>query len=180
MERRHRRSVRLDAYDHAQPGAYFVTIVTHQRLCLFGEIVDREARLSPLGEIVEREWRRTAEIRSEIELGAFVVMPNHLHGIVVISADASSHAPQVGATGGSPLGPRGPAPKSLGALVAGFKASATKQINLLRATPNVPVWQRNYYEHVIRGQEDWERIHRYIDSNPTQWARDEENPQREL
>jgi REP element-mobilizing transposase RayT len=98
-----RRSIRLPGYDYAQPGAYFVTIVAAGRQCLFGDVVEQEMRLSRFGEIVRDEWLRTPEIRQETELGAFVVMPNHFHGIVVISADASVGASAVGATRRSPL-----------------------------------------------------------------------------
>ncbi len=172
-----RHSIRLHGYDYSQPGAYFVTLVAARRECVFGEIVGQEMRLNRLGEIVQYEWQRTPHVRREIELGAFVVMPNHFHGIVVISADALLGASAVGATGRSPLRPHGPEPRSLGALIAGFKSSVTKQINLLRSTPNLPVWQRNYYEHIIRNAKDWDRIHWYIESNPCMWAMDEENPQ---
>ncbi len=176
LDEHHRRSIRLKGYDYAQAGAYFVTIVTAGRQCLFGEITGAEMRLSPFGEIVSKEWRRTPEIRHGVELGAFVVMPNHFHAILVFSSDAPCGASDVGATRRSPLRPRGPSPRSLGALMAGFKSSVTKQINILRATPNVAVWQRNYYEHIIRNEKDWDRIHRYIESNPANWAEDDENP----
>ena len=189
----HRRSIRLPGYDYTQPAAFFVTLVTAERRCLFGQIVNGEMRLSALGKIVEAERLRTPMIRAEITLGAFVVMPNHFHAIVVISSEAPNGASDVGATGGpvgatgrspvrargdvlSPLRPRGPAPRSLGALIAGFKSSVTKRINNLRGSPKTPVWQRNYYEHIIRNQKDWERIHLYIDSNPVDWLQDQVNP----
>ncbi len=167
----HRRSIRLKGYDYSQAGAYFVTIVAWQRECLFGDVVDGEMVLNEFGVIVRSEWERTAEIRREVDLGAFVVMPNHFHGIVILHNDTV-----VGATGRSPLPPRGPIPKSLGALMAGFKSSVTKQINVIRATPGIPVWQRNYYERIIRHERELDRIHRYIESNPSNWADDDENP----
>ncbi len=171
----HRRSIRLPGYDYAQPGAYFVTIVAMGRECLFGYVENGEVKLNCFGLIVSEEWRRTPEIRREVELDAFVVMPNHVHGIVVITSDAQ-RASDVGATGRSPLRPHGPNAKSLGALIAGFKASVTKRINVQRDTAHLPVWQRNYYEHVIRDERDWDRIRRYIESNPCAWADDDENP----
>ena len=166
----HRRSIRLKRYDYSQAGAYFVTVVVYQRECLFGDVVDGTIVLNDLGRIVQSEWERSAEIRHEIELGTYVIMPNHFHGIVFFQNG------NVGATGRSPLPPRGPMPKSLGALMAGFKSSVAKQINILRDTPGIPVWQRNYYEHIIRNDDDLNRIHRYIESNPSQWADDDENP----
>jgi REP element-mobilizing transposase RayT len=170
----HRRSIRLQGYDYTQSGAYFVTLCTHQRDCLFATIsVDGELILNDVGRIVEEEWCRSAEIRKEIELDTFAVMPNHLHGIVVIS-----RADVVGATGRSPLPPvrPGPASHSLGALIAGFKSATTKRINLLRKTPGQPVWQRNYYEHIVRNERDLNAIRIYIENNPMNWALDRENP----
>jgi REP element-mobilizing transposase RayT len=158
----------LQWYDYSQAGGYYVTIVTQGRERLFGEIVGEEMRLNPFGEIIKEEWLRSAEIRHEITLDAFVVMPNHIHAIVFI------HGAGVGATGrslwGKPIYPHGPAPKSLGALLAGFKSSATKRINILRNAPGTPVWQRNYYEHIIRHEEDYERIFNYISTNPSNWV----------
>ena len=169
----HRRSIRLKEYDYSQPGAYFVTICTHHRQCLFGEAVEDEIVLNDIGKIVKREWMISSEIRQEIQLDAFVVMPNHMHGIVVIR----EHNP-VGATGRSPLHShhRTLPPRSLGSFIAGFKSSITKQINQLRGTPGRPVWQRNYYEHVIRNEIDLEEIREYIQNNPLKWLEDENHP----
>jgi len=166
----------MKGYDYSQAGAYFVTIVAYQRECLFGEVVEGVMVegvmvLNDFGAIVKREWERSAEIRNEVELGNYVVMPNHFHGIVFLHNDTV-----VGATGRSPLPPRGPMPKSLGALMAGFKSSVTKQINIIRDAPGFPVWQRNYYERIIRDKREMDRIHRYIESNPFNWADDNENP----
>jgi REP element-mobilizing transposase RayT len=95
-ERHHRRSIRLRGYDYAQGGGYFATIVTRDRACLFGEIVDGEMRPNQFGRIVVDEWERSSKIRRELETDAFVLMPNHIHGIVIINNG-------VGATGRSPL-----------------------------------------------------------------------------
>ena len=143
---------------------------------MFGEIVEGEMMLNAIGKIAWEEWIRSPEIRREIGLDIFIVMPNHIHGIVYIFDDV------VGATGQSPLPrhdchPHGPAPKSLGAFAAGFKSSVTKRINSLKHTPGSPVWQRNYYEHIIRDEADYERIANYIANNPSNWAEDEENRQ---
>jgi len=172
-----RRSLRLGKYDYAQPGAYFVTVCAKGRACLFGEVADGEMRLSHMGEIVAEEWRRSADVRLEIGLNAFVVMPNHLHGILFIH-DVRVNAR---ATGRSPLPDdrpeaRGPAPRSLGAFMAGFKSATTKRINQCRGTPGRLVWQRNYYEHIIRADESIHRIREYILNNPLEWTFDRENP----
>ena len=167
----HRRSVRLPGYNYAQAGAYFVTFVTHQRQCLFGEIVDGEMLVGSHGDTVMEEWLRSAEVRREIELDAFVLMPNHVHGIVIIR--------DVGAHGRAPLPPTSHRPpRSLGSFVAGFKSAITKRINLLRETPGRPVWQRNYYERVIRDDAELNRMRQYIADNPACWEEDVENPDR--
>ncbi len=187
---RRRKSIRLNRWDYRAPAAYFVTICTHDRVPLFGRVVDGEMVLNAFGEIVWEEWFRSAEIRAEIELfpDEFVVMPNHIHGIVWIveTDDGTGHrddavevhgrAPNVGATGRSPLQPRGPAPRSLGSFIAGFKSAVTKRLNVLRNTPGAPVWQRNYYEHIIRTARALNAIRRYIADNPLRWHLDRYNP----
>jgi REP element-mobilizing transposase RayT len=174
----HRRSIRLKEYDYTQSGGYFVTIVTGQRECLFGEIVNREMRLNEYGRITNECWHAIPEHFPNVELGAYVVMPNHVHGIIVIRSDengmATNSSPSVGARHASPLPPRGVKPHSIGAIVGSFKSAVTRHI---RHELNITgIWQRNYYEHVIRNHEDWDRIHRYIESNPSMWAEDDENP----
>jgi len=168
-DRHRRRSIRLKYYDYSQAGAYFVTICTYNKKCLFGEVIDGKMVLNQFGKVVEREWLRTTEIRPNMQLDKFIIMPNHMHGIVII--DESN----VGATGRSPL-PKGPTPKSIGAIAAGFKSVATRRINDLRGTPYTPVWQRNYYEHVIRNEDDLSEIREYIVNNPMKWDLDVENP----
>ena len=191
-----RQSIRLRGYNYARPGAYFITICTHGRVCLFGQVEKGRMYLNALGRIVAEEWKRSADIRAEIEVDAYVIMPNHIHGIVLITPSGGRDdeydmrgydmqaggpsAPAVGATGRSPLpdGPLpdgydpGPPPKSLGALVAGFKSAATKRVNRHRQTPGAPVWQRNYHDRVIRNAREWRRIRRYIATNPARWHTD--------
>jgi len=165
-----RRSIRLREYDYSSAGAYFVTICTHRRALLLGEVVDGELVLNSFGETVREEWLRSADIRAEIELDEFVVMPNHIHGIVFITGAGR---------GDRPVAPTpGPRPRSLSSLIAGFKSAATKRINDLRDTPGSPVWQRNYYERVIRDERELTRIREYIQQNPLQWRLDCENPSR--
>lgn len=168
----HRRSIRLAGHDYASEGGYFITIVTHGRLCLFGQVVEGEMKLNEFGKIVWEEWFKSASIRKEIELDLdeFVVMPNHIHGIVYINGDGGWGDRPV-----APTKPIGPAPKSIGSFVGGFKSSVTKRINALRYTPGAPIWQRNYYEHIINSEKDYENIVNYIDSNPLQWELDKEN-----
>jgi REP element-mobilizing transposase RayT len=170
-QKHHRRSIRLRDYDYSQAGAYFITVCTGNKECLLGSIENGEITLSEYGMIARDEWMKSAAVRFEIELDEFVVMPNHFHGIVVIHG-----------RGDRPVAPTkhhpGPQPKSIGALVAGFKSTVTKQINQIRNTPGIPVWQRNYYEHIIRNEKALENIRRYIEGNPVLWEYDHENPGR--
>jgi REP element-mobilizing transposase RayT len=152
-QKHHRRSIRLKGYDYSQSGAYFITIVTYQRDFLFGKIVNKEMQLSDYGRIADECWRAIPDHFPKVELGAHVV---------------------VGARHVSPLPPHGVKPKSIGAIVGSFKSAVTRRIG--REHNTTGIWQRNYYEHVIRDNKDWDRIHRYIESNPSMWAEDQENP----
>ena len=163
---RNRRSIRLQGYDYSQAGAYFVTLCTQNRECLFGEIVNGEMRLNEAGRVVADEWINTAEIRDEIELDEWVVMPNHFHGILVITVGRGDRR----------VAPTGPQPRSIGAVMAGFKSAATKRINELRQTPGMKLWQRNYWEHIVRNEPELNRIREYIHNNPAQWVLDKLHP----
>jgi REP element-mobilizing transposase RayT len=233
-----RRSIRLPEYDYAQAGAYFVTLCTHNREPLFGDIVDGEMALNEFGEIVHRCWTALPGHFSHVCLDAFVVMPNHLHGVIIIArtngADRTDHRngeglakftetpvhegsahwdeasarftyepvrgrgarrgealarggveiPSTGGANASPLQPsslekpwpNGTRPGSLAAMVQNFKSVSTRAINRLRGETGLPVWQRNYYEHIIRDERDLDRIRQYIADNPGHWAEDAENP----
>lgn len=160
----HRRSIRLKGYDYSQEGAYFITICTHDRECLFGEIVNGEMRLNPFGEIVRDEWLKTPTIRPNIELAEWVIMPNHIHGIVIITV-------RRGELQFAPTGKFQSPSQTIGAIVRGFKGAATKRINNIRMN-SVPVWQRNYWEHIIRNEESYHRIAEYIVNNPLNWQND--------
>lgn len=162
-----RRSIRLKGYDYRQPGAYFVTICTLNRDMLLREIAEDSQGASQLllnrhGRIATECWLWLAEQYPYVELDEWVVMPNHLHGILVLSDGR----------GGSRIAPT----KPLGRLIGAFKTVSTKQMNEMRSTPGAPVWQRNYYEHIIRDEADLDRIRRYIAENPFRWADDENNP----
>jgi putative transposase len=252
-QKHQRRSMRLSEYDYSQAGAYFVTICTWDKTPLFGEICEGEMRLSAAGRIVKAEWKRLAHQFTNIRLNAFVVMPNHVHGIIVIddpvgatrhlsddalsgveaglsdALDVPDGSPLRGGEGGeagdfdmgdgratrhssdddlegvepglkdvleipdgSPLqidthagvdgSPaqlnrlKGPAKGSLGAMIGQFKSRATKKIWSLPEYDHIPIWQRNYYEHVIRDREDYESIWAYIQTNPLRWVEDQLHP----
>lgn len=156
----HRRSIRLKAYDYTQPGAYFVTLCTHDRGLLFGEITDGVMRLNRMGLIVQKAWFDLPRHYPHVVLDVMVIMPNHVHGVIVLTED------------GKPAKPR----QGLPEIVRAFKSHSARRINALRRTPGLPIWQRNYYEHIVRDQADWERIREYILNNPQEWDRDLENP----
>jgi REP element-mobilizing transposase RayT len=189
-QKHHRRSIRLKGYDYSQAGGYYVTIVTWHRECLFGEVVNKEMILNKVGKIVEWEWLELPKRFSYIELGAYMVMPNHFHGILFIheTVGATRQGQINSQTGseplqtntsvgmdGSPL-PRGPKPASLGAILAQFKSRATKRIWKIPEFKETPIWQRNYYEHVIRDETDLQNKTDYIEANPLLWDEDDENP----
>ena len=213
-QKHHRRSMRLNGYDYAQPGAYFITVVTQHRACLFGDIINGEARLNNAGRMVERWWFELKHKFPTIETDKFVIMPNHFHGIVVIAVGADlrvgphpegTHSARQGTHIGVPLpglhptrratrrdAPTGApesglscAPASAGVplptVVQWFKTMTTNEymrgIKTLRWVPfRGRLWQRNYYEHIIRGEESLSGVREYILNNPAQWAFDHENP----
>ncbi len=157
-DRHHRRSIRLRDYDYSQAGAYFVTICIYNRECLLGEIDGDGVRLVRSGQIVTETWDKMPLRFALIELDAFVVMPNHVHGIMVISQGAASSAP------------------TLGLIMRAFKSISAVACNRELVRADVPFWQRNYYEHIIRDADDLNRIRQYIADNPARWAEDPENP----
>ncbi|MGC9395158.1 MAG: transposase [Anaerolineae bacterium] len=237
----HRRSIRLKGYDYAQSGAYFVTICTQGRVCLFGDVVDGEMVLNPFGQVVATYWERIPRHFPNVQLGAWVVMPNHIHGIIIITDDgdadgrggaspesttrtttiANAHIPQsqITSTGclalplqqtpgeegeaflpspgyaaivenaeaPSPADQHGecPAPTtvanassgSLGAIIGNVKSITTRRINKMRHMPGARIWQRNYWEHIIRTPESHARIEDYIRLNPARWQADQLHPE---
>ena len=168
---RHRRSLRLKGYDYKQAGVYFVSMCTLNRTCFFGDIVNGEMMLNAEGQIVAEEWIKTAEIRNNIELDEWVVMPNHFHGILVINEcrGTARRAPTVEQFGK-------PVSNSIPTIIRSFKSAVTKRINELRNSPGAKIWQRNYYEHIIRNEDELNCIREYITNNPLKWEFDKENP----
>jgi len=177
----HRRSIRLPDYDYSQSGAYFVTVCTQQRETLFGAVGGDVMRLNEYGEIVAAVWHDLPQHYAHIALDAFVVMPNHVHGIVIFE-DPSERRGEVASPRNADIANLGAATAplratTLGQVVAYFKYQSTKRINELRNTAGIPVWQRNYYERVIRNDREFNAVRDYIQRNPLNWARDHENPQ---
>ena len=158
-----RKHIRLPNYDYAQDGAYFVTVCLKPRLPLLGRIAEadvgagpRPARtvLSPLGALVEQTWNDLPTPNPGLVLGPFIVMPAHVHGILILERRAGL----------------GPAPTALPELMRQFKAFSSRRVNQLRGTPGAPLWQRGYYEHVIRNPDDFDQTAAYIQGNPARWA----------
>jgi len=173
-----RSSIRLKGFDYSEPGAYFVTIVTKDRFCRFGEIVDGQMKTNSAGEVIAHWWLELRRKFASVESDEFVVMPNHCHGIIVINdftvgADLRVGPPntRTGAHAGAPL------PK----MMQWFKTMTTNEYMRGVKALNWPgfrgqLWQRSYYEHVIRDDDSLNRIRQYIIDNPARWASDRENP----
>ena len=161
----HRRSIRLKGHDYSDDGLYFITICTKDRHCYFGRVIDGKMVLNEKGQIVKNEWLNTANVRQgDVILHEYVVMPNHFHAIVEICRGGVRNSIDNGVCDSKDRGVRSPS-KTLGAIVRGFKSAVTKQIGF-------PIWQRNYYEHIIRNAHAFERISNYIRNNPAQWNKD--------
>ena len=177
-----RRAMRLRSYDYSQPGAYFVSICAQHRKCLFGTIIDGQMRLNEIGEIVVECWSRIPQHFPSVELGEYVIMPNHIHGIIASNIVGARSPRPIEAEHSTPptVGARSPRPldnsPSLGKIVAYFKYQSTKHINQHHNTPGTRIWQRNYYDHVIRDDTDLQRIRQYIQDNPMKWALDQLHP----
>jgi putative transposase len=165
---KHRIYLRLSGYDYSQAGAYFITICVKGRKCLLGNILNNQMQLNIYGKIAETSWQWLSQAYDYVESDEWEIMPNHLHGIIIISANCR---------GGSRPAPTGESKiKPLGRLIGAFKTISTKQINFTRKTIGAPFWQRNFYEHVIRDDHSLNRIREYIVTNPLQWDLDRENP----
>lgn len=177
----HRRSIRLRDFDYSRAGAYFVTICAWQRGCLFGEVADGVMRLNDAGRIVDESWQRITTHFAGVGIDQYVIMPNHFHGIVSI-VGAGSPRPDLPQNVNEILGGETPPLRlvTLGQIVGYFKYQSTKRINQSRNTPGEPVWQRNYYERVIRDESEWHTMGQYIIDNPLKWADDENHPTQSL
>ena len=216
----HRRSIRLKGYDYAQAGLYFVTICVQDRIHLFGDIVDGKMKLNIFGQIASQEWKATEKIRDNTRLHEFIVMPNHMHGIIEILFQNKGeeidqeidlkdkiHKKSGGNEGELRFAPtstgkfKSPS-QSIGAIIRGYKIATIKKIKdtilnsdsstgELQSAPTAPpaptapteeiiqldfkIWQRNYYEHIIRDEKSYQNISNYIINNPAKWMEDKFN-----
>ncbi len=197
---KHRRSLRLKGYDYAEDGAYFITICVQGRARLFGEIEQEKMRLNDAGRMIERWWLEVGRKFHNIKIDKYVIMPNHFHGIIIIVdhdqsiPDATAPGTMVGAdlcvcpkTRGSPGAPIGAPqpphqqpPTQKTNIAPWFKIMTTNEyIREVKRQGWPPfcarLWQRNYYEHIIRDESSLRRIQKYIQDNPARWAFDREN-----
>ena len=195
MKPRRKNSLRLRGYDYSSVGAYFVTIVTWQREMLFGEIVDGEMVLNGVGGIAYKWWLKIPKHFPTVELGNFVIMPNHVHGIIIITDGRDAVPAPVDGINSMRRGGVAPPfdgiaknqgretlplhrvqPK-LGQIVGYFKYQSTKEMNAADGLGEInKFWQRNYHDRVIRNEREMARIWDYIESNPARWDDDDENP----
>jgi putative transposase len=165
-----RRSIRLPDFDYRRPGWYFVTICTEGRVRLFGDVLHGEVHLTPEGRIVDRQVRALPRQNRRVELDAFVVMPDHVHLIIGLAGAAGNCPGQTVVVPGDGRSiPAGTAPGSLAAVVQNLKSVTSRHINRHRGTPGERVWQRNYWERIIRTGAAHARIRRYVMDNPAKW-----------
>lgn len=150
----------------------FFTLCTKNRELLFGEVANGKIVLNEWGKIVDKEWQQTAEIRKNVKIDQYVIMPNHLH--VIIGIDDGEDISSKGTMHRAPTFEKygKPTSNSIPTIIRSYKAVVTKKINIKRNTPQVPVWQRNYYEHIIHDEPELNRIRKYIIENPVKWEYD--------
>lgn len=152
---RFRNPLRLKNYDYSLEGAYFITLVTHGRVALFGSVMKGAMILNQAGRIAFDQWTRLDKRFPQSDFSTFVVMPNHVHGIIFVNSRVAI--------------------RTLGVIVRAYKAAVTFRINSIRGMTDPPVWQSNYYEKIINNETELENIWKYIDTNPEKWAEDRMN-----
>ena len=171
LEKYHRRSIRIPGYDYSQTGWYYITICVNNRIPLFGKVVNGQIILNKFGTIADKEWKKTETLRSKIRLDQYVIMPNHIHGIIqIIGNQDHGRGTMLRTPTAEQYGK--PVSNSIPTIVRSFKAVVTKQINEIRQSPGDRIWQKNYWEHVIRNEQDLHRIRNYIINNPLKWPSD--------
>ncbi|NOX25421.1 MAG: transposase [Deltaproteobacteria bacterium] len=164
LEKHNRRVIRLPGYDYSNAGAYFVTICTWDKECWFGKIIDGEMVLNKAGIMVENVWNDLLNHYSHMQLDQSTIMPNHFHGIIMLHDDVT------------PAPAASPKRHGLPEIIRGFKTFAARRINEMRHTQGTKLWQRNYYEHIVRNENELHDIRKYIQENPLKWELDRHYP----
>ncbi len=181
-DKHHRRSIRLKGFDYSSAGAYFVTICTQNKECFFGDIADGKMNRNDAGNMIDKWWNELKERFVGIELDEYVIMPNHFHGIIIVGATLvvaqNENGMKMKRAGTRPAPTR---EKSIGNIIGAFKSITTDEyINGVKQNGwrsfNSKLWQRNYYEHIIRNEDSLNSIRGYINNNPAEWDSDELNP----
>jgi len=178
----HRQSIRLRGYDYSQPGSYFITLCTQNRECNLGEIINNQMKFTVRGLIIDEFWLKIPDHFPNVELDEFIVMPNHVHGIIVINDEllGKQNIKQTNTEGGESNTEGGETPPlrktTLGQVIAYYKYQTTKIINQVDDTPGVRIWQRNYYDRIIRHEKILELARQYIFQNPFRWDKDPSHP----
>ncbi|MGM0377476.1 MAG: transposase [Bacteroidota bacterium] len=184
-QHKNRRSIRLQGYDYSSPGEYFITICTQNRESLFGDVINGEMVLNDVGIIAREFWNRISERYENVVLDTFIVMPNHVHGIIGIEYHPERDQHPVGAIHELPLRDGNSDSETyrkqrrqmlLSKIIGWYKMNVAKQANILLNNTGNRFWQRNYYEHIIRDDKSLHRIRDYIINNPAQWEEDMNHP----
>jgi len=182
----HRRSIRLKDYDYSQPGAYFITMCTRGGALIFGDMDGEEVRLNEVGKMLYSLWADIPSAYPPADIDVFIVMPNHLHGIIVLPDTTEVRRGEAGMGTKVPVSETPSTDEdamSIDYLVGRVKSLAINRYwDVLRSkgrsSAHVKLWHRDYYEHVIRNEDELARIREYITNNPLQWSLDRENPNR--
>lgn len=156
-QRPQRKSPRLQGYDYSNSGTYFVTICTYHRQSLFGFIENEIMNLSEMGTLASNRWMALPNHHPHIEIDAFIIMPNHVHGLLIIQdapADAAGRIP------------------TLGHVIGAYKSSVTRHIHALKDYVEIEVWQERYHDHIVRDERGYDTIRAYIENNPLVWTQD--------
>lgn len=161
--RHHRRSIRKKGHDYTAPGVYYITICIEQRAHILSQIVNGNIQLQTAGKLVETTWHRLPDHFAAVRLDAFVIMPDHIHGIIILRKNKRPKARKQSERA------NGSIPGSIPAIVQNFKSISARRINQARGTPGQKVWQEDYYDRIIRNAVDLEHTRRYIAANPSRW-----------
>lgn len=172
-------SLRYPIADYSDPGVYFITLCTHPRESLFGKIINEQMHCNAFGTIIWDVWKTLPKRYPQIELDAAIVMPDHFHGLIIIREENTANhgftsTSIQGEESEFPLGSLARRRMTIPLVIGYFKMNTAKRINLLRGTPGEAVWQRNYYDMILRSDKDYDSLVEYIMTNPQRWGLDKD------